>query len=249
MESERYCPLVMLASGQSIRMQRVMLYEEDHVKEIALLRAQAMKSLGGVSTGVGFLGSPEWALGGAAALGLIEGMLSSAMRKQASEALTLMEYKADNLSRAGVLFEVNKITGLGLPHPHRWSATHSATRKRHVHAGDDFVHFEADLGLISVRWSHIVAYVPPTASTQATRVPPAQSTRVTSEGAVLSGIDLPTLQKSVGDQVYKGIRYNLLPDLRIEVSIEGQSHYWRSLHVFRGEVDALLNSSWGKPPK
>jgi hypothetical protein len=57
------CPLILLASGQTLKMRSVLLYEEDHVNEIASLRAQALKGLGGVSTGIGFWGSPTWAIG------------------------------------------------------------------------------------------------------------------------------------------------------------------------------------------
>jgi hypothetical protein len=44
------------------------LYDEVEVREIAVLKAEALKSLGGVTTGIGFIGSPGWALGGAMAL-------------------------------------------------------------------------------------------------------------------------------------------------------------------------------------
>jgi hypothetical protein len=123
MSLETDCPLLMLVSGQSLKMRKVMLYHEEHVKEIAVLRAQAMKSLGGVSTGVGFLGSPAWALGGAAVLGILEGMLSSAIRKQAIETLQAVESKSEALARNGVLFALSKVAGAIAPHPEAWSAT------------------------------------------------------------------------------------------------------------------------------
>jgi hypothetical protein len=177
-------------------MHKVMLYDQERVKEIALLRAQAMKSLGGVSTGVGFLGSPGWALGGAAALGILEGMLSSAMRKQAIEKLQTVESKTEALARSGVLFGFSEVAGAIAPHPEAWSATETTERtfdlgelewggrreilhrynktkndivdnklhiklqRRFVHAGDEFINVETDVGLISVRWSHVVAYLP-----------------------------------------------------------------------------------------
>jgi hypothetical protein len=112
---ETACPLVMLASGQSLKLRRVMLYNEEDVTEIATLRAQAMKSLGGVSTGIGFIGSPEWVLGGAAALGILEGLLSGAVKKQGVEALQKAKQKTEELAKAGVLFEASEL--LECPHP------------------------------------------------------------------------------------------------------------------------------------
>jgi hypothetical protein len=58
------------------------LYEEKLVQEVATLRAQAVKSLGGVSTGLGFFGSPEWVLSATMAVGLFEALLSTAAKKQ-----------------------------------------------------------------------------------------------------------------------------------------------------------------------
>ena len=83
MTLQNECPVILLTSGQSVKLRRVLLFEADLVDEIALLRVKALKGLGGVSTGIGFWGSPSWALGGAAALGLFEGLLSSATRNQA----------------------------------------------------------------------------------------------------------------------------------------------------------------------
>src|SRR4051812_28411851 len=64
-------PIITLASGQSWAVRKIMLYPADRVNEVADLTAEAAKLFGGFKTGVGFLGSPTWALGGAAALGLL----------------------------------------------------------------------------------------------------------------------------------------------------------------------------------
>jgi len=55
-----------------------------HVKAVAKLRgilAAAQEKLGGVQTGLGFIGSPGWVIGGAVVLGAIEQALSSANAK------------------------------------------------------------------------------------------------------------------------------------------------------------------------
>ena len=63
MSEDRSCPILTLTSGRIVRMRQVKLYDETMVQEITKLRAQVLKNLGGVSTGIGFLGSPEWGLG------------------------------------------------------------------------------------------------------------------------------------------------------------------------------------------
>jgi hypothetical protein len=83
-------PTLTLASGEVLELRQVMLYPAEAVLEIAALRAQALKSFGGVSTGIGFWGSPSWALGGAAALGLLEGVVSAAMKNQGAELLSTL---------------------------------------------------------------------------------------------------------------------------------------------------------------
>jgi hypothetical protein len=56
MSAEMNCPVVLL-NGQKFTLLKVMLYDEDGVQEVAKLRAQAAKSLGGGgSLGVGVFG-------------------------------------------------------------------------------------------------------------------------------------------------------------------------------------------------
>jgi hypothetical protein len=88
MSAEMNCPVVLL-NGQKFTLLKVMLYDEDGVQEVAKLRAQAARSLGGGgSLGVGVFGSPSWTLlGEAAAISIISGLLSSASQKQAVEML------------------------------------------------------------------------------------------------------------------------------------------------------------------
>jgi hypothetical protein len=102
---------------------KVVLSDAKEVYGIASLRANALKNHGGISTGVGFIGSPEWALGGAAALGLVEGLLSSGgMKKQGLEMLQQVKIRSEKLARKGKLIEVHQIQSLEVPDPLAWSA-------------------------------------------------------------------------------------------------------------------------------
>jgi hypothetical protein len=126
--ANEFVPLLMLASGQALKMQQVMLYDRDEVVQIAAARAEAMKGLGGVSTGIGFIGSPEWAIGGAAALGLFEGLLSSAVQRKAAESLRMAEQRAEQLRTRGRYFDAVAIAGLDVADPFAWYAQEVSTR-------------------------------------------------------------------------------------------------------------------------
>ena len=121
-EPQRECPAILLASGQIVKVRQVLLYEEDSVNEIAFLKAQAAKSMGGVSSGIGFWGSPGWALGGAAALGLVEGLLSNSARKQGLETFQIVVSKSHQLAENAIYFDATQLESAHRPYPHMWFA-------------------------------------------------------------------------------------------------------------------------------
>jgi hypothetical protein len=128
LSKEVNCPVVLLSSGQKLTLLRVMLYDEEGVQEVAKLRAQATKSLGGGSLGVGVLGTPSWALlGEATALSMVSGFLSGVSQKQAMEMLRAAQTKSETVTQAGVFFEFGEVTNSQRPHPHFWSATVEST--------------------------------------------------------------------------------------------------------------------------
>lgn len=153
-------PVIVLASGQPLKVNRVRLYETRLLNEIAAMRATAAQSLGGVHTGIGFWGSPSWALGGAAALGIVEGILSAAARKRAVELLNSAAQKYSEVVRRAVFFNSEQIFNISIPQPQAWYATHP-TGVEFRHDGDDFVYLETPIGMLSIRWSHVAGYFPP----------------------------------------------------------------------------------------
>jgi hypothetical protein len=154
-DAQNDCPMILLSSGQTLKLRKILLYEEPRVNEVALLRAQAVKGMAGVSTGIGFWGSPLWALGGAAALGLVEGALSSSARKQALQYLGIAAERTKGLieTRAGRPAHRAAVRG-------RCVVINGQIQigTRYVHDGDDFVHVETDVGKMSIRWQEVVAY-------------------------------------------------------------------------------------------
>ncbi|HEY8906612.1 MAG TPA: hypothetical protein VIM63_11305, partial [Rhodoferax sp.] len=58
-----------LVSGTRYTVTDIFLCREAPLRQANELRQKASNGLKGVSTGIGFLGSPEWAIGGAIGLG------------------------------------------------------------------------------------------------------------------------------------------------------------------------------------
>lgn len=81
-EQEPSLALTLLSSGQILKIKGVMLYPSEELGRIATIRAEAAQKLGGVSSGVGFIGSPGWAIGAGAALGLLENIASGVAKKK-----------------------------------------------------------------------------------------------------------------------------------------------------------------------
>lgn len=158
-------PVIVLASGQPLKANRIRLYDTRLLNEIAAMRATAAQALGGVHTGIGFWGSPTWALGGAAALGIVEGILSAAARKRAVEVLGSAAQKYSEAVRRAVFFNADQIFNIGVPQPQAWHAIHTSGVEFR-HDGDEFVHLETPIGLLSVRWSHVAGYFPPQQQSQ-----------------------------------------------------------------------------------
>lgn len=73
--------VALLSSGQTLKIQGVTLYPTESIAVISGLRPEAASKMGGVSTGMGFIGSPTWAIGTGAALGFLESVASDAAQK------------------------------------------------------------------------------------------------------------------------------------------------------------------------
>jgi hypothetical protein len=117
----RGTPVVVLTSGKSVRLNSVLLYPGTLIAEIASLRAQAAVKLGGVSTGIGFIGSPGWAIGGSVALGLLESALSSVAQKEGLRLAQAADQRATEVEIAGRFFPMNSVVNSEWPTPAKWN--------------------------------------------------------------------------------------------------------------------------------
>ena len=120
-DSETF-PVIVLVSGERLLTRALLLYEAEKVAEIAALKAQAAEKLQGFHTGIGFWGSPGWVLGGATALGLVEGLLSSGAKKEGLQLLQTAARKFQRLPETAVVFPSDQVRRLASPHPDNWSA-------------------------------------------------------------------------------------------------------------------------------
>ena len=123
MHPEGSCPVVVLASGQTLRLRRVMLYDADAIAEIAALRAHAAKGLGMQGTGIGILGTPSLGFAAeAAAMFAVSGLLANAAQKTALEYLKSAGEKYEKLSSHGIYFGEGELNNLHTPRPDTWFA-------------------------------------------------------------------------------------------------------------------------------
>lgn len=122
----------LLSSGQMLKVRGVKLFPVEIVTAISQLRQSAATKLGGVSTGIGFIGSPGWAIGAGAALGLLEGALSSVARKEGVRLLAEAEQKHLDMVRAAKSFPVSLIINRDQPNPAHWQVEIQGPRRIEV---------------------------------------------------------------------------------------------------------------------
>lgn len=108
--------------GKSHRATGIHLYPGDQVAEWRAALATAQQQFGGVSLGVGLLGSPGWVLAGAAAMGAIESVLSSKSAKEGVQTLALANRLLESLRLSGETYLFDDVSGLDNPSPSLWRA-------------------------------------------------------------------------------------------------------------------------------
>jgi hypothetical protein len=115
-------PIILLSSGETLKLRSVLLYNEQRLRDIENLRARAMAKAGPANSGIGFIGSPGWVLGASAVMSLFE---AAATRRLQQEALTLLR-EAERRSQALVdtarQCDFAALGNAHLPHPELWRA-------------------------------------------------------------------------------------------------------------------------------
>jgi hypothetical protein len=112
--------------GKSLVVTHVRLYPSTLVREWQSMVAKASTLMGGVSSPIGFLGSPEWVVGGAVVSGLLTSALSSNMAKEGAKTLSDAAFLLARVRAAGAYYPIHEIEGIDLPYPQSWSAPGSS---------------------------------------------------------------------------------------------------------------------------
>lgn len=122
MQTQTSDAVAILSSGQTLKIHGVTLYPTDSIAAISGLRSEAAAKMGGVSTGIGFLGSPTWAIGAGAVLGVLEGMASDAARKNGLRMFAEADRQTNALYAQGLLFRMRDVANSDRPLPGSWSS-------------------------------------------------------------------------------------------------------------------------------
>ncbi len=151
-----------MMSGKRYQIEEVFLCEEGQLRKAQALRAVAAENLAGVSTGIGFWGSPEWALGGALALGLLEGIASSAAAKKGMSQLEEANQLSAAAQKESEFVPVCDIQNIAVPHPGSWRAVLNANRKWYAHNGASFITVRtSEEGVICLAWDKVESFLAP----------------------------------------------------------------------------------------
>lgn len=173
------CRLV-LRSGTTLDISDIVLYPQHLVLSTRQNVAEAEKLSSGFSTGLGFWGSPQWAIGGALLLGALESAIGGKMQASGNEILKKAVETKDQLLREGEAFPVQNIFNVDRIDPRQWMAGYTqygihegvdgvlkrkktykldAVTRFYIHHGEPFVEVVATNGRkIKILWENVEQY-------------------------------------------------------------------------------------------
>jgi hypothetical protein len=114
--------VTIVAGGQTLEISSVEMFAAADVTDWRSLLMKAQQQLGGVSTGISFWGSPAWAIGGAAVLGMLERAASNAQNKEGIANLERANGLLREMRRHAKWFPIDQMDGIRTPNPSAWSA-------------------------------------------------------------------------------------------------------------------------------
>lgn len=140
-----------------IQVNEVKMFHTKAVAHWRALMASAQEKMGGVSSGIGFIGSPGWVLSGAVVLGAIEGALSSANAKAGMKIVSQAAEFMNEMRNRAVYVRISEIENVDIPNPDAWQARQGGISFSML--GEDFVAVRAmDGAELMVRWSAVNSY-------------------------------------------------------------------------------------------
>lgn len=121
-----------------------------HAKAVAAWRgmmAAAQEKMGGVSTGIGFIGSPELVVTGALVLGALERAVSNANAKLGIKLLGEANAFLEEMHERSIFVPVSDIKCIDRPQPEMWQA---------IQGGIDFMMMSGDFMRVRLRGGQVV---------------------------------------------------------------------------------------------
>ena len=152
-----------LSSGVLLEVGAIMLYNERVVAAWNASRSKAIQLIGGVSTGLGSIGSLDWVIETSVAIAVIDGLLSAGARSEGQVELEKAVKLERTLRNHGRFCAVGMIHNATMPVPAMWrvpQAGDDGNRAAYIDIGDDFKTVKLrDESFCSVRWSAVEHYI------------------------------------------------------------------------------------------
>jgi hypothetical protein len=151
---------VRLTSGVTLEIAAVKLFQEAALYDVAAAKNAALAKMGGVSTGLGAIGSLSWVLMATSVIGMVESHLSNAAAEQGRGLLHAVAVRELKIRQCGEFFPVGLIDQIEQPLPGLWRVPPQPCYPTgFIHTGDDFLTVRDAAGtILSVRWGAVEEY-------------------------------------------------------------------------------------------
>lgn len=151
-------------SGARLTVSEVFLCLEAPLRRSDALRLKAADGLKEFSSGIGFWGSPSWAIGGAIGLGIIEGIVSNSTTKAALQDLREAAKLAEASAAAGAFIPTKDIEGIDVPSPSLWRGLRRSvdgTYQAYAHNAEPFLRANTlESGVVCIAWDKVEIFIP-----------------------------------------------------------------------------------------
>lgn len=165
-----------LSSGEVIKARGVRLFNQPKLVALNQKKARIVELSGGVSTGIGSIGSLAWVAGTQLAIGMLESILTTSAHNHANRLFQEATQEEWELLQKAEFFEVSQIVNCNMPSPQTWWSEKrektgmvslnskvppplTESNVLFVYDGSEFLMVKADCGnLFNVRWSDVVSH-------------------------------------------------------------------------------------------
>lgn len=114
--------LIITVGGVSHEVSHIKMFPAAEVNQWRAMVAQAQTQLGPVSSGIGFIGSPEWVIGGSIVSGILTQGIANASAKAGMETLNRAAALLAQIRSLGRFVAVSEFREAERPHPKAWIA-------------------------------------------------------------------------------------------------------------------------------